>query len=143
MIVSDLMNTHVVSVNPDESCTLAARLLHRHNIGSLPVCGMDGKLRGIVTDRDIVLRCVAAETDPQTTKVREIMSRGVQSVGPSDDVREASRKMASSQVRRMPVTDTGGKVVGMLSLGDMAKSHAFDMEAAKALSEISHNVKRT
>lgn len=141
MQVSDLMNSHVVSITPDESCTLAARLLHRHNVGSLPVCGADGKLRGIVTDRDIVLRCVAAESDPQTTKVREIMSRGVQYVTPADDVREATRKMATSQIRRLPVVDDGGKVIGMLSLGDMAKTHAFDMEAAKALSDISVNVK--
>ena len=142
MLVSDLMNSHVVSVSPDETCSLTARLMHRHNIGSVPVCGQDGRLRGIVTDRDIVLRCVAAETDPQTTKIREVMSRGVQSVSPTDDAREATRKMAGSQIRRLPVVDGGGRVVGMLSLGDMAKNHAFDMEAAKALSEISQGVKR-
>ena len=65
MQVSELMNSHVISVTPDETASLAARLLHRHNIGSLPVCEDDGKLKGILTDRDIVLRCVAAETDPQ------------------------------------------------------------------------------
>ncbi|MDR1735713.1 MAG: CBS domain-containing protein [Oscillospiraceae bacterium] len=142
MLVSDLMNSHVVSVMPEDSCVQAARLLHRHNIGSVPVCGADGRLRGIVTDRDIVMRCVAAETDPHTTKVREIMSRGVQSVAPGDDARQATRKMADSQIRRLPVVDGVGKVVGMLSLGDMAKTNSFDMEAAKALSEISANVRK-
>ncbi len=113
-----------------------------HNVGALPVCSTDGKLKGIVTDRDIVLRCVAAEADPNTTKVREIMSRGVVSVNPEADVREASHKMSHDQIRRLPVIDDTGKVVGMLALGDMARTHQFDMEASKALSEISSNVRK-
>ena len=141
MIVSELMNTNVVSIAPDESAALAARLLRRHNIGSLPVCSLDGRIRGVVTDRDIVLRCVAAESDAEQTKVREIMSRGVISVSPEADVREATRLMASEQIRRLPVVDEG-RVVGMLSLGDMAKNTRFDMETSKALAEISSNVKR-
>jgi CBS domain-containing protein len=142
MRVSDLMNSNVVSITPDEPAVLAARLLSRHNIGSLPVCSLDGKLRGMVTDRDIVLRCVATESDPQTTRVREIMSRGIVSVTPDDDVREAAHRMAHEQVRRLPVVNAAGSVVGMLSLGDMAKSRAMEMEAANALSEISVNVKK-
>ncbi|MDR1669633.1 MAG: CBS domain-containing protein [Oscillospiraceae bacterium] len=142
MRVSELMNANVVSITPDEPALLAARLLSRHNIGSLPVCSLDGKLRGMVTDRDIVLRCVATESDPQTMRVREIMTRGVVSVSPDDDVREAAHKMAHEQVRRLPVVNVSGAVVGMLSLGDMAKSRAMEMEAANALSEISVNVKK-
>ena len=142
MQVSELMNTHVVSISPDESAALAARLLHRHNIGSLPVCSPDGQLRGIVTDRDIVMRCVAAETNPAETRVREIMSRGVVTVSPQADIRQASQLMASEQVRRLPVVEDGGRVVGMLSLGDMAKTRVFNMEASNALSEISTNIKK-
>ena len=142
MRVSELMNCNVVSITPEEPTLLAARLLSRHNIGSLPVCSLDGRLRGMVTDRDIVLRCVATESDPQTTQVREIMSRGVVSASPDDDVREAAHKMATEQIRRLPVINATGSVVGMLSLGDMAKSRAAEMEAANALSEISVNVKR-
>ena len=141
MLISDMMSPNVVFITPEESAALAARLLYRHNIGALPVCGDDGKLRGIVTDRDIVLRCVAAENDPATTPVKEIMSKGVASVSPNDDVRVATRIMASEQVRRLPVL-SDGKVVGMVSLGDLAKTRAYDMEASKALSEISTNVKR-
>lgn len=59
MKVADLMNPSVITIAPEESAALAARLISRHNVGSLPVCGRDGRLRGIVTDRDIVLRCVA------------------------------------------------------------------------------------
>ena len=136
MKVSQLMSSNVISVSPQESAANAARLISRNNIGSLPVCLEDGKLRGIVTDRDIVTRCIAAESDPETTKVREIMTRGVVCVSPEADVREATRIMAGEQIRRLPVT-SDGRVVGMLSLGDMAKTQSYDMEASKALSEIS------
>ena len=141
MQVRDLMNPGVVSITPGESAALAARLLSRHNVGSLPVCGEDGRLRGIVTDRDIVTRCIAAEDDPAQTPVRDIMTRSCVTVSPEDDPREATRLMAAQQVRRLPVTENG-KVVGMVSLGDLATCHAFDMETSKALSEISEPVKK-
>ena len=76
MEIKDLMNPSVVTIEPTASAALAARLLSRHNVGSLPVCGEDRRLRGMVTDRDIVLRCVAAEEDPAQTLVRDIMTRG-------------------------------------------------------------------
>ena len=141
MKVSQLMSTSVVTIAPEESAALAARLLSRHNVGSLPVCGGDGRLRGMVTDRDIVLRCVAPEEDPAQTPVRDIMTRNCAVVSPDDDAREATRLMAARQVRRLPVLE-GGKVVGMVSLGDLAKCRQFDMEAGKALSEISDPVKK-
>ena len=120
---------------------LAARLLARHNVGALPVCGPEGNLRGMVTDRDIVLRCVAAEEDPARTRVKDIMTRGCAAVAPDADPREAARLMAEKQVRRLPVVEDG-RVVGVVSLGDLARSQRYDMEASKALSEISDNVRR-
>ena len=139
MEVRDLMNPSVVSIEPTSSAALAARLISRHNVGALPVCSGDRRLRGVVTDRDIVLRCVAAEEDPAQTLVRDIMTRNCATVAPGDDCREASRVMSVQQVRRLPVVEDG-KVVGMISLGDLARSHRYDMEAAQALSEISENV---
>ena len=139
MEVRDLMNPSVVSIEPTSSAALAARLISRHNVGALPVCSEDRRLRGVVTDRDIVLRCVAAEEDPAQTMVRDIMTRNCATVAPGDDCREASRVMSVQQVRRLPVVEDG-KVVGMISLGDLARSHRMDMEAAQALSEISENV---
>ena len=141
MQVRDLMNPSVVSITPGESAALAARLLARHNVGALPVCGDDGRLRGIVTDRDIVTRCIAAEDDPAQTPVRDIMTRNCAVVSPEDDPREATRIMAAQQVRRLPVL-SDGRVVGMVSLGDLATSHAYDMEASKALSDISDQIKK-
>lgn len=102
MQVRDLMNPSVVTITPQESASLAARLLSRHNLGALPVCGNDGGLRGIVTDRDIVLRCIAAEDDPAQTQVKDIMTRNCAVVSPDDDAREATRLMAARQVRRLP-----------------------------------------
>ena len=141
MQVRDLMNPNVVTVEPGSSAALAARLISRHNIGALPVCASDGRLRGMVTDRDIVLRCIAAEEDPAQTLVRDIMTRECATVAPGDDCREATRIMSAQQVRRLPVVE-GGKVVGMISLSDLARSRRFDMEAAQALCEISENILR-
>jgi len=142
MQVRDLMNSNVISISPEESTALAARLIARHNIGALPVCTNEGALRGVVTDRDIVLRCIASEDDPSQTPVRTIMSRSISSISPDDDVRAASHVMSEKQVRRLPVVEQG-KVIGMLSLGDLAVSNKCDMEASKALTEISENVRQS
>ena len=141
MEIKDLMNPSVVTIEPTASAALAARLLSRHNVGALPVCGEDRRLRGMVTDRDIVLRGVAAEEDPAQTLVRDIMTRGCASVSPHDDCRSATRLMAQQQIRRLPVVEEG-KLVGILTLADLARSQRFDMEAAQALSEISENIVR-
>ena len=141
MLVSDIMNQSVVSCAPDENVAHAARLMASYNVGSLPVCSPDGRLRGIVTDRDIVLRCVAEGSDPRKTPVRELMTRAVASLSPGDDISRAADKMGGSQVRRMPVVQ-GGKVVGILSLCDIARREACGMEAARAFGEISSNLKR-
>ncbi len=141
MEVRELMNPSVVTIEPGASAALAARLLSRHNVGALPVCGTDGRLRGMVTDRDIILRCIAAEEDPAQTPVRDIMTRGCAWVDPRSDCRQATQLMAQRQVRRLPVVE-GGKVVGIVSLADLARSQRFDMEAAQALGEISENIVR-
>ena len=141
MQVRELMTERVISVGQDEPVTAAARLLKRHNIGALPVCDSSGRLRGLVTDRDIVLRCVAMGEDPQTTRTGEIMSRGILTAEPDDSVDRAVRVMAQDQVRRLPVLDNG-RLVGMVSLCDMARNRDCDMEAAEALTAISANIKR-
>ena len=136
MQVKELMCPSVATVDPQDTAQSAAQLLAQHNVGALPVCGSDGGLRGVVTDRDIVLRCVAAQEDPAKTPVHKIMTRNCAVVSPAADVREAARLMAAHQVRRLPVVE-GDKVVGIVSLGDLSLSHSCDMEAAAALSDIS------
>ena len=141
MKVKQIMTDRVVTVGQREPVAHAARLMKRGNLGALPVCDDEGRLRGIVTDRDIVTRCVAGDDDPAITPVREIMSRGIVTCGAEDDADELARTMSARQVRRVPVTE-GGKVIGMVSLGDLARSDLFAMEAAEALSEISSNILR-
>lgn len=141
MKIIDIMTSKIVSIDRDEPITAAARLLKRHNIGSLPVTDSENRLRGIITDRDIVLRCVAAEADPKTTKVSEIMSRGIITAESSDIIDSAVRLMSQDQVRRLPVLDDG-RLVGMVSLCDLARRSSCEMEASEALSEISTNTRR-
>lgn len=141
MLVKDVMSQRVVTVAPEESAAVAARLLARYNVGALPVCMSEGRLKGMVTDRDIVLRCVAAEEDPERTRVSEIMTRRVISVGAQEQASTATELMAREQIRRLPVEENG-KVIGMVSLGDFAKAPDFTTEAANALCEISENTKR-
>ncbi len=141
MIISDIMTEKVVTIDKDEPISAAARLLKRHNVGVLPVTDSNNCLRGLITDRDIVLRCVAMEADPRTTKVSELMSRGIVTVSPTVPVDDAVVLMSQDQVRRLPVVESG-RVVGILSLCDMARSMACEAEAAEALSEISANIRR-
>ena len=132
MQVKEVMSRRIIAISPEETVAVAARLLSQHNIGALPVCSRDGRLRGMVTDRDIVVRCVAAGDDPERTRVAEIMTRRVLAAEPDRSVDEAARLMAREQVR----------LVGMVSLGDVAVRPDYTMEAGEVLQEISQNIRR-
>lgn len=139
MKISEIMSERVVTIDQREPVIAAARLLKRMNLGALPVTDRSGKLVGMLTDRDIVLRCVAAGGDAREMVVADIMSRGIVTASPESEVSDAARRMGRGQVRRLPVVE-GGKLVGMLSLADMARR--CDMEAAAALADISSNLRR-
>ncbi len=141
MKVADIMSRHVIYADQKEPVTAAARLMKRHNLGALPVCDGEGRLRGLVTDRDIVTRCVAMDYDPADTMLREIMSRGILTCAPGDEADSAAAAMGREQIRRIPVTEDG-KLVGMVSLADMARQERLGMEAAAALTHISANLRR-
>lgn len=141
MLVKEVMSTQIVQVSPEDSVQVAARLLSRRNVGSLPVTDASGRLLGIVTDRDVVLRCVAAACDPAETRVGQIMSAHPLTVRPDDEAQEAAALMAQRQIRRLPVTE-GGRVVGLLSLGDLAARRDSGTEAAEALCDICSNLRR-
>ena len=141
MKIKDVMTKHTITVGQDEPVTAAARLLKRDNIGAVPVCDDTGHLQGILTDRDITLRCVAAGADPAQTPIREIMSTGIFTVSPSDSTETAAALMGKAQVRRLPVCENGN-LVGMLSLGDLACNCGCDMEAAAALADISSGIRK-
>lgn len=140
MKVFDLMSESVVSVGANEPVATAARLLKKYNIGALPVCDDKGTLKGMVTDRDIVLRCVAADLSPDKASVSDIMTRGAVTIDENAYIGDAARLMAEAQIRRLPVCKNG-VLVGMLSLGDLARNTECDTEAAEALCEISKNIR--
>lgn len=141
MQVQELMSRDPVLVETREPVSSAAQLMRARNIGVMPVCDGRGRLVGMLTDRDITIRCVAAKLDPAATPVEAIMSRGAVTAEPSEDVQQALEKMHAEQIRRLPVV-RDGKLVGMLSLADVARNHTMDMEAARALSGITSNICR-
>ena len=141
MKIREVMTNPVIRIRPEEPVAVAARTLARYNIGSLPVCGSDDRVCGLVTDRDIVTRCLAAGRSPASTTVADVMTGRVISAAPDMDTGVAAHLMGREQVRRLPVLEEN-KVVGMVSLGDLARSQRCDMEAGKALSEISEPVKK-
>ena len=136
MKLRDVMSNPVIRIQPDESVAVAARTLARYNIGALPVCGNDGRVCGLVTDRDIVTRCLAANRSPSTTTVRDVMTSQVVSARPDMDAALAAGLMGREQIRRLPVIENG-KLCGMVSLGDLALKEESSIEAGDALIEIS------
>lgn len=141
MNICDIMTDHVISIGEDEPVVAAARLMKQNNIGSLPVKDEKNRLKGILTDRDIVLRCVAGETDLQNMRVGEVMTRNLVTASPFEDADKVAERMGNSQIRRIPVTDNG-VLVGIVALGDLAREDTYMMEASQALSEISANFRR-
>ena len=139
MTIRDAMTAPAVRIHPKETVWVAARMLERENIGALPVCGSDGRLCGVVTDRDIVTRCLAAGRSPSTTAVEEIMTTAVVSARP--DLELAAGLMGRRQIRRLPVTENG-RLCGMLSLGDLAVKPECSLDAGDALTEISEGLSR-
>ena len=141
MKIRDVMTNQVVRIQPEESVSVAARTLTHYNIGMLPVCGTDGRVCGVVTDRDLVTRCVASGRNPAATPVRDVMSTNVISAVSAMTTEGAAKLMGSRQIRRLPVVENG-KLCGMVSLGDLANRQDTNTEAGKALSEISSNLSR-
>lgn len=139
MKLKDIMNQTVIKVHPQESVAVAARLLANHNIGVLPVCGSDGELCGVVTDRDLVIRCMASNRTPENTRVEEVMTGRLVTATPNMDVSVAAYLMGREQVRRLPVLEDG-KLCGMVSVGDFAGREESSYDAAEAMEGICSNL---
>ena len=134
MKISDIMSRDVQVARPEDTLRDAAETMARIDVGSLPVC--DGRrLLGIVTDRDIVVRGLAKGLGPDST-VPQVMTEGVEYCFEDDDLVEVSDKMAASQIRRIPVVDRDKNLVGIVSLGDVARE-ARPAEAGDVLEEVS------
>ena len=139
MKLRDIMTNTVVSIHPEESVAVAARTLTNYNIGALPVCGNDGKICGVLTDRDLVTRCLAPGAAAESTKVREVMTSQVVCASPEMDTAVAAHLMGRQQVRRLPVVENG-RLCGMVSLGDLAVREDLNPDAGDALGDISANI---
>jgi CBS domain-containing protein len=136
MHIRQLMSQYIKVIRPDVCVTEAAQKMSRGDVGPLPV--WDGeRLVGILTDRDIFMRVVATERDPQTTQVREVMTLEVVSCFEDEEVETAARLMATHQIRRLPVLDREQHLVGILSLGDLAVYAADAALASEVLEEVS------
>ena len=139
MKLKDIMSQNVIKIHPKESVAVAARLLESHNIGALPVCEENGRLCGMVTDRDLVTRCIAANRPPERTKVQDVMTGRIVWATPEMEVSAAAHLMGREQVRRLPVL-RNGKLCGMVSVGDLAGREESSYDAAEALEEICANL---
>jgi CBS domain-containing protein len=129
--VSELMTSAPVTLRPGQTLVDAAKAMREHGIGDVLVVD-DAELKGLVTDRDIVMRAVAEARDPSTTPVGEICSPDLVTVTPDDDADTAVQRMREHAVRRVPVV-RDGRPVGVLSIGDMA----IERDEQSALADIS------
>jgi CBS domain-containing protein len=133
--VRDVMTTDLVTVEPQTSVEVVARMMRDENIGAVLVTEGD-RLRGLVSDRDLVVRAVAAGRDPGRTTVADACSDDLVTVGPDDDLSLVVDVMREHSVRRVPVVDQGRHAVGVVSIGDLAierdpRSALGDISAAK------------
>ena len=133
--IREAMTSNPSSVEPTAPVAEAARLMREEDIGPLPIVEGD-RLVGILTDRDIVLRVVAEGRDPQSTTVGEIASRDLVTIDPQQELDEALRLMAQHQVRRLPVVEEDGRLVGILAQADVAET-GEDAQTGQLVQEIS------
>ena len=130
MLVDDLMTTRVFVCYDDETAKTAALLMKEHNIGPLPIAARtSGSLLGMLTDRDLAVRVVAEGRDPRTTVVGDIMSGDIVTARAGDSIAEALELMSRYQLRRLPITDAEGKLVGILSQADVARRAGMQFTA--------------
>ena len=126
--IADIMSTNVQVIEPQDSLRRAAELMQELDVGALPVCDGD-RLLGMLTDRDITVRGVAQGLDPDATAVSDIMTTEVEFATADQDTAEVMRVMGDKQIRRMPVVDHDRRLVGIVSIADLALRQPEDIDA--------------
>ena len=139
MKVREAMTPNPTCVRPNDGVQLAAQEMKLHNVGVLPVCD-DGILFGVITDRDIAVECVATGNNPVDCLVRDYMTANPITIGPDEATDEAYNLMGREQVRRLCVMDDG-KLIGIISLGDLAVQALDAQILARTLAHISQPVR--
>jgi CBS domain-containing protein len=133
--IREVMTPNPSTIEPNNSVVEAARIMKREDAGVVPVTE-NGRLTGMVTDRDIAIRVVAEGKDPQSTTVSEVASTDLVTVDPQQDLDEALRLMAQHQVRRLPVVEEDGRLVGVVAQADVARE-GDDSQTGQVVQEIS------
>jgi len=134
-IIKDVMTSNPCSIEAEKSVAYAAKMMREEDVGLAPIVEGD-KLIGMLTDRDIAIRVVAEGRDPDQVKVADVASKQVVTIDPQQDLDEALRIMAKHQVRRLPVVQEDGKLVGVVAQADIARE-GDDMQTGKLVEEIS------
>jgi CBS domain-containing protein len=137
--VKEIMTRNPVCCTPQDNVTDVARLMKREDVGSLPVVEdrKSGKLNGIVTDRDLVLKVLAEGRDPNSIEVEAVMTRTPVTCGSDDDIQDCLHAMEQHQIRRMPIVDGSGKIVGIIAQADVATRGGEPEKTAQLVEEIS------
>jgi CBS domain-containing protein len=130
----DIMHPGVECVHENETLDVAAKMMREMDVGALPVCGEDDRVKGIITDRDIVVRCIAAGHDPTRVRARELTEGTLVWVNADADVDDALRAMQENQIRRLPVMDKH-RLVGMISEAELV-AHLPDEKLAMTVGQI-------
>jgi CBS domain-containing protein len=133
--ISELMSPNPCTIEADKPVAYAARMMKEEDVGLAPVVEGE-RLVGTLTDRDIVIRVVAEGKDPQAVTVREVASTDLVTIDPQQDLDEALRLMAGNQVRRLPVVEEDGRLVGVVAQADVARE-AKDKQTGELVEEIS------
>jgi CBS domain-containing protein len=136
MRIGEVMTRGAECTYPDASVRQAATRMQALDVGSLPVCDND-RLVGMITDRDLTVRTTAAGADPNQARVQDAMTPGVHYCFEDQDVAEAARLMKDKQIRRLPVLDRNKRLVGIVSLGDLAVETHDDRLAGNTLEAVS------
>jgi CBS domain-containing protein len=139
MNIRDIMTTRVTTASPDTTLEEIATMMKRENVGAIPIVDEED-LCGLLTDRDIVLRCVAEGRSPAETRAEDILSEDLHVIEVDDDVDSAAELMSRQQIRRLPVVENG-RLVGILSIGDIAVKEGDDRTSGDTLQGISQGVK--
>jgi CBS domain-containing protein len=134
--VEDVMTRNVQVVSPTTSIVEVAQMMRDMDVGSIPVVNGQ-ELVGIVTDRDLTIRCLAEGHDPNGCEVEHAMSKEIATCPADADIEDAARRMRERKIRRMLVTDDKNQLVGIVSLGDLAVRGADEVEAEQTLEEVS------
>jgi len=137
MTCAEVMTPSPTCCNPDHTAVEAAELMQREDVGLVPIVGNQGKLIGVITDRDIVLKVVAAGRDPRGTAVSEIMTTDPVACLPQESIETVMELMASRQVRRMPIVDSHGAIIGIVSQADLATRLSSPEETGQVVQAIS------